>query len=159
KRFDIKLGDTLTLDGDIYPGRWDFTVSAIYTVQRPGDDDTWMLFHWNYLNERVKAERPEGGDQVGWFVLKIDDPSKAASIAKTVDGMFENSPAQTLTETEASFQMGFVKMMGNIQFILGFIGVGVFFCMAFVALNTMMMSARERTTEIGVLKSMGFTGS
>jgi putative ABC transport system permease protein len=157
-RFGIKVGDTMTLQGDIYPGQWTFTVRAIYTVKRPGDDDTWMLFHWDYLNERLKAERPQSADRAGWFVLQIDDPSKAASIAKTVDGIFENSPAQTLTETEASFQMGFVKMMGNIQFILGFVGVGVVFTMLMVALNTMMMSARERITEVGVLKSMGFSG-
>jgi putative ABC transport system permease protein len=158
QRFKLKVGDTLQLRGDIYPGEWSFVVRGIYTVQRAADDDTWMFFHWDYLNERLKTEAPDAADMAGWFALLIDDPGRAAGISKAVDLVFENSAYQTLTETEASFQMGFLKMFGIVEFMLAFIGVGVFLAMLMVAMNTMMMAARERTTEIGVLKSMGYPG-
>ena len=158
KRFGWKIGDQVQLKGDIFPGEWTFVVRGIYTVARAADDDTQLLFHWEYLNERVKEMSPENADQAGWFASLIDSPNNAPRIAKDIDQIFENSSAESMTETEAAFQMGFVKMMGDIELILTVIGIAVFFAMLMVAMNTIMMSATERTTEVGVLKSMGFSG-
>jgi len=156
KRFDWKLGDAVPLTGTIYPfpggGEWRFNVRAIYKPKTPDVDDKTMYFHWDYLNETM-------GDpaQVGIYVLKLRDASLAATVAQKVDDLFANSPAQTKTETEQAFQMGFVSMLGNVSFLVVAIGTAVLFAIFLVTFNTMMMAARERNAEIAVMKTLGFT--
>ena len=111
-----------------------------------------MFFHYKYLDEKGMG----GRSMVGVYVLDLSDPSRAADIAKTVDAMFENSSAATLTESEQAFQAGFVSMYGNVPFVLRVIGFAIVFAILLVAANTMMMAFRERTSEIGVMKTLGF---
>src|SRR5262249_17170833 len=95
--------------------------------------------------------------QVGWYTIKIKDPSKAAEIAKLVDLEFENSPAETKTEPEGAFFQNWANQLGNITLIVGSILGAVFFTMLLVSGNTMAQSVRERTGELGVQKAIGFT--
>jgi putative ABC transport system permease protein len=109
------------------------------------------MFHYDYLYEN-------SGRQVtpGWYTLKLSNPDLAPSVAKTIDDMFRNSSAATITATERAFQASFVTMYGNIGFFLNAIGLAVFFAILLVAANTMMMAARERITEQAVLKALGY---
>ncbi|MBI2569541.1 MAG: ABC transporter permease [Candidatus Schekmanbacteria bacterium] len=150
-RFGLKVGDQIQLKGDIYPGLWDFTIRAIYTVDQDAYDDTQMFFHWEYLSERIAQ------DAVGFFMVQVRDPEQAGDIAKTIDALFENATAQTRTETEKAFSLSFATMMGNVQLLLMVIGAAVFLAMSMVAINTTMMSAQERTSELGIQRALGFT--
>jgi putative ABC transport system permease protein len=111
-----------------------------------------MLFHYKYLYEgtgqRVSA---------GMYTIEIDDPAQAGAVSKAIDGAFENSDAQTHTETEQAFAAGFIAMAGNLAFLLNSIGLAVSFTILLVTANTMSMAVRERRTEIAVLKTLGFS--
>jgi putative ABC transport system permease protein len=147
-----KLGQTITLSGTIYPGSWPFTIRAVYKAKKPSLGEETMFFHFRYLNEKGMG----GAQLVGIYVFELNDPDRASSVAQTVDAMFENSSAATLTESEQAFQAGFVSMWGNVPFVLRVIGLAIVFAILLVAANTMMMAFRERTSEIGVLKTLGF---
>lgn len=147
-----KLGQTFTINGTIYPGAWEFVIRAVYRPVNKSFGEESVYFHWRYLYE--KSDRIAGA---GWFALELNDPSKAADVSRQVDLMFENSSAQTKTETERAFQAGFVSMFGNLPFVLGVIGFAVVFAILFVAANTMVMTVRERTNEIGAMKTLGFS--
>jgi putative ABC transport system permease protein len=148
-----KMGQTVHLAGTIFPGDWPFTIRAVYHAKDPAFGETAMLFHWKYLNETGMR----GQGRVGWYALELSDPNKAGEISKTVDALYENSSASTRTETERAFQAGFVSMYGNVPFLIGLIGLAVVLSMLGVAANTMMMAIRERTGELGVLKTLGFS--
>jgi len=150
-RYGWQVGQTVTLKGTIFPGDWEFTIRAVYTPTNPSFSAEVLYFHYDYLYERT-----ERSITPGWFILKLDDPDRAAAVAATIDAAFENSNAPTKTETERAFQAGFVTMWGNIGFLVRAIGTAVFFAILFVAANTMMMAARERIGEIAVLKTIGF---
>jgi putative ABC transport system permease protein len=111
-----------------------------------------MLFHFKYLEQKCMG----GQGQVGVYILELSQPERAGDIAKEVDAMFENSSYATRTETERAFQAGFVSMYGNVPFLIGVIGLAVVFAILLVAGNTMMMAARERVAEVGVMKTLGF---
>ena len=148
-----KLGQTVTISGTIFPGAWPMVIRGVYTVKKKGFSEDAMFFRWDYLNERGMG----GQGQVGTYVLEISDPARAPDIARSIDAMFENSSAATHTESEQAFQAGFVSMYGNIPFALRIIGLAVVFAILLVAANTMVMAIRERTREIGVLKTLGFS--
>ena len=112
-----------------------------------------MFFQYKYLEQKGMG----GAGSVGVYVLDLTSSDASATIAKQVDAMFENSSAATRTESEQAFQAGFVSMYGNIPFVLNIIGLAVVFAILGIAANTMMMAMRERTTEFGVLKTLGFT--
>jgi putative ABC transport system permease protein len=147
-----KLGQTITLSGTIYPGSWPLTIRAVYKAKKASLGDETMFFHFRYLNEKGMG----GAQLVGIYVFELNDPDRASAVAQTVDAMFENSSAATLTESEQAFQAGFVSMWGNVPFVLRVIGLAIVFAILLVAANTMMMAFRERTSEIGVLKTLGF---
>jgi putative ABC transport system permease protein len=153
KRFGWKIGDRVPIKGTIFPGTWEFNVRGIYHGTRPQDDQTQFLFHSEYLEER----RQFGKGTTGWYVVRVNNPDNAAQIVKTVDGMFANSPWETKTDTEKSFAAGFVKQMGNIQFLIMSIGGVVFFTLLLVTGNTMAIAVRERVRELAVLKAVGFS--
>jgi len=147
-----KIGQTVTLAGTIYPGSWPFVIRAVYHAKDPAFGEETMLFHYKYLEEKGMG----GQGQVGVYILELSQPERAGDIAKAVDAMFENSSYATRTETERAFQAGFVSMYGNVPYLIGVIGLAVVFAILLVAGNTMMMAARERTAEVGVLKTLGF---
>lgn len=153
ERFGWSLGQTVTLQGTIFPGDWDFTIRAVYEPDDPAFGDQMFFFHYDYLYERTNWAI------VGWYVLQLDDPDAAPMISARIDDLFENSSDPTETETERAFNAGFVTMWGNIGFLVRAIGTAVFFAILLVAANTMMMAARERINENAVLKTLGFPDS
>ena len=146
-----KLGQTVHLNGTIYPGSWPFVIRAVYRAKEKAFGDETMFFHWDYLYEKSNRQA-----QVGIYTFALADPSQAAATGKRVDAMFENSSTATHTETERAFQAGFVSMFGNIPFVIKVIGLAVAFSIFLVAAVTMMMAIRERTNEFAVLKTLGF---
>lgn len=156
-RYKLKLGDVMPIEGDIYPGRWEFVVRAIYQPRDKTVDATQMFFHWQYVDERMKQEMPGREGQVGWYIVKIADPSKSAQISEQIDALFKNSRAETKTETERAFQQGFIAASSAIISAMNFISFVIIGIIMLVLGNTMIMSARERTREYAVLKTLGFS--
>ncbi len=152
KRMNWKLGQKVPVSGTIFPGTWTFTIRAVYHAKDPAFGEESMLFHWKYLSEKGMG----GQGIVGFYVLQLSDPSRAGEVTAAVDALYANSGAATHTETERAFQAGFVSMYGNVPFLIGVIGIAVVFAILLVAANTMMMAARERTAEFGVMKTLGF---
>lgn len=157
EQYKLKIGDQMVLDGDIFPGRWDFVVSAIYKPKNKNTDATQMFFHYDYLNERVKQEYPGRGDMVFWYVVQINEPAKSAQISEQIDAMFKNSTAETKTETERAFTQGFVAASGAIITAMNFMSYAIIGIIMLVLANTMIMSARERTREYAVFKTLGYS--
>ena len=157
KRYDLKIGDVMNIEGDIYPGNWDFIVKGIYYPRDKTTDATQMFFHWTYLDERMKAEMPGRDGNVGWYVIKISDPSQSAAVSKQVDMLFKNSLAETKTETESAFQQSFIQSSGAILTSMNVISFVIIGIIMLVLGNTMIMAARERTREYAVLKTLGFS--
>jgi putative ABC transport system permease protein len=154
KKKHWKVGQSVKLDGTIFPGSWEFVIRGVYRM-KPGGAfrGDMMFFHYDYLSEKGMG----GARYVGVYKLAIADPSQSASIARQVDAMFENSDAATLTESEQAFQAGFVSMYGNVGFALRIIGLAVVFTILLIAANTMVTAIRERTSEYGVMKTLGFS--
>ena len=153
ERFNWKIGDRIPIKGTIHPGTWEFNLRGIYRGKRPQDDTSQFWFHWKLLDERTRW----GKGFVGWYVLRVDNPDDAPTLAKAVDEQFANSPWETKTETEKAFAASWVKQMGNIEFLILAIGGVVFFTLLLVTGNTMAISVRERTGEFAVLKALGFS--
>lgn len=157
-RFGWKLSDTITLKGTIFPGDWPLTLRAIYRGRDPTVDETQLIFHWDYLNETLKRTVPRRADQVGFFVIGIQDAKQAAHVAATIDQQFKNSNAETLTETEKAFQLSFVSMTEAILDAIRLVSIAVIVIILAVVANTMAMSVRERLWEYAVFKTLGFGG-
>lgn len=158
KQYGFKIGDIIAIDGDIYPGRWEFIVRGIYKPRDKATDGTQMLFQWNYLDERMKQEMPTRAGQVGWYIIKIKDGKQAAAISEQVDALFINSPHATKTETERQFTQNFISGLSSLLTAMNFISFIIIGVIMLVLGNTMIMSARERTREYAVLKTLGFSG-
>jgi putative ABC transport system permease protein len=156
RRFGWKVGDRVPILGTIWQPRegqvWEFNISGMYDGE-PGIDKTQFFFRYDYLDENRRG----GQGQVGWYIVKIADPARAQQMGATFDGMFANSSAETKTTTEKGFVEGFAKQVGDIGAIMVAILVAVLFTMLLVAANTMAQSVRERTSEVGVLKTLGFS--
>jgi putative ABC transport system permease protein len=157
KTYNLKIGDIMPIEGDIYPGSYEFVVRGIYRPRDKTTDATQMLFHWEYLDQRLRQIAPDRAGNVGWYVIMIDNPSNAATISDAVDALFVNSRAETKTETEAAFQQSFVSMSGAIITAMNFISFVIIGIILLVLGNTMVMTARERIREYAVLKTLGFT--
>jgi putative ABC transport system permease protein len=154
--YGFEVGDTVPLRGTIYPGTWSFTVQAIYDGAEVGTDTSQFFFHWDYLNETMRKAITHRTDWVGVYVLGISDADRAAEISTEVDAMFSNSLAETLTETEKAFQLGFVSMTEAIVVAIRIVSFLVIFIILAVMANTMAMTARERIGEYATLKALGF---
>ena len=102
--FGWKIGDTIPIRGTIFPGTWTFTLRAIFEAKDETTITRQMYFHWDYINEWLKKKFPRRTDQIGTFVIEVNDPARTADIAKAIDAEFKNSLAETLTESEKSFQ-------------------------------------------------------
>lgn len=158
RRFGWKVGDRVPLEATIYRRNngtaWEFNISGIYDSPVKGTDKTQLFFHYDYLAEAV---RDSGfGGQVGWYVIKVDDPDRSPEIAKKIDTMFINSPAETKTDTEKAFVAGFAKQIGNISLITQLVAAAAILMILLITANTMAQSIRERTGELAVLKTLGF---
>ena len=152
-KYGWKLGDVIPITGTIYPGEWRLTLRGIYKASTPDADENAIFFQWNYLNETMPDVRK---NWVGIYWVKVASPSDAPAVSARIDALYENSPQPTKTETEKAFQAGFIQMMGNVSLLLTILGSAIVFAIMLVTINTMMMAARERTTEIAILKTLGF---
>jgi putative ABC transport system permease protein len=155
QRFGWKIGDRVPIKTTLYGGSsWEFNIDGVYHGKNALDDETQFWFQWDAFEERV-PDRLKG--QIGWYILRVDNPDDSPRIAKAIDQEFANSPNETKTETESAFAAGWVKQFGNIQFLIVTIGSVVFFTLLLVTGNTMAISVRERTSELAVLKAIGFS--
>jgi putative ABC transport system permease protein len=152
-----KIGDQIPIRGTIYPGTWTFTLRGIYDGADAKVDETQFLFHWQFLNESIKQRFPRRGDQIGVYVVEIRDPGQAAEVSERIDATFKNSLAETLTETEKAFQLGFVAMTEAILIAIEAVSFVVIVIIMAVMANTMAMTARERYSEYATMKAIGFS--
>jgi putative ABC transport system permease protein len=150
-RHNLKVGDRITIVGDIFPVNLELVLRGIYSG--PVDNES-LFFSYKYLNESLQTGMR---DTVGTFIIRMERPEDANTISKAVDEMFRNSPAQTKTETEQAFGLSFLAFLGDVKMILFAICGAVTFTILLVSGNTMAMSVRERVREVGVLKTLGFT--
>jgi putative ABC transport system permease protein len=159
ERFGWKVGDRIPILSPIYRKpdgtAWDFTIEGIYGSPVPGTDKTQFFFHYAYLDETFRAMGLDEGF-IGWYVIRVADPARSDQLASKVDALFANSPAETKTSTEKAFISDFAKQVGDIGAIMIAIASVVMFFILFVAGNAMAQSIRERTNELGVLKTLGF---
>ncbi|MGD0338574.1 MAG: ABC transporter permease [Bacteroidota bacterium] len=157
KKYNLKIGDIVNIRGDIYPDNWQFVVRSIYRGRDKTTDETQLLFHWEYLNEWIKREWSGTEGLVGWYVIEVKNQSMIPTVADAVDKHFKNSPAETKTETEKAFQLGFVSMSGAIITAIRIVSYIIIGIILLVLANTMIMTARERVREYAVLKTLGFS--
>jgi putative ABC transport system permease protein len=158
ERFGWKIGDRIPIRPTFYrptdgkPETYEFDLVGIYEGKTADVDETGFFFHHDYLMERI-------GDPgtVGWYVLEVDHPDQADAVAHAIDRQFANSPEETKTTTEKALAQSFAHQIGDTGAILSAIAAVVFFVILLIAGNTMAQSIRERTNELGVLKTLGFT--
>jgi putative ABC transport system permease protein len=158
ERFGWKVGDRIPIQATIWQPKgggttWEFNLVGIYDGDKPGVDKTQFFFRYDYLNEN----RAIGEGMTGWYIVKIKDASKSLEMAQKFDEMFANSQAETKTTTEKGFIEGFAKQIGDIGSIMIAILVAVMFTILLVVGNTMAQAVRERTSELAVLKTLGFS--
>ena len=155
-QFGFKVGDVIPLKGTIYPGDWELVVRGIFDGRQSTTNTATLFLHWDYVNESLKKTLPRRANQIGVYVVRIDEPENAAAISAAIDKEFSNSLAETLTETEKAFQLGFVSMSEAIVMAIRVVSFVVIVIIAAVMANTMAMSARERLGEYATLKALGF---
>jgi putative ABC transport system permease protein len=159
ERYGWKVGDRIPIQAPYFNRKkdgsrvWEFNLRGIYQGREKGTDTTQFLFHYDYFEEA----RAYGEGMVGWYVVKIADPQNGAKVAAAIDALFENSPYETKTVAEKALAQSFADQIGNIGAIITWILAAVFFTLLLVAGNTVAQSVRERTNELGVLKTLGFT--
>ncbi len=156
-RFHWKAGDKIPIMSPIWMRKtWEFDIVGIFDGAKKGTDTTSLFFRYDYFDEVRKAQN-WGTGLVGWYTIRVKDPTQAASVARLVDQEFENSPAETKSEPEGAFVQGFANQIGNIGLIVAAILGAVFFTILLVTGSTMSQAVRERIGELGVLKAIGFT--
>jgi len=156
ERYGWKVGDIVQLQGTIYEGDWDFTIRGLYYGTKKSADETMFFMHWKYLDERVAEIFPDFTGNVGFYIATIDNPDNAARVCEAIDARFKNSANETLSETESAFQLSFVTMSSAIISSLEIVSFVIIAIIMLVLANTMVMSARERTSEYAVIKTLGF---
>jgi putative ABC transport system permease protein len=157
-KYHWKIGNTVILRGTIFPGNWEFVMRGIYRGRDENTDESQFFFHWDYLNETVKKMFPLRADQVGFYMIGVTRPDRAADVALAIDRTFKNSLAETLTETEKAFQLSFITMTEAILIAIQLVSFVVIIIIMAVVANTMSMTARERIGEYAIFKTLGFRG-
>jgi putative ABC transport system permease protein len=156
RAYGWKVGDRIPLRSDIFAGKngyvWDFLIDGIYDNKDPSGDTSSIFFHYDYFDESRTSDK----GIVGWYIVQVADPRRAAEIGRAIDTRFANSSAETKTGTEQAFLQSFADQTGDIGAIVVSIGIAVFFTMLLVTANTMAQSVRERTNELAVLKTLGY---
>ena len=159
EKFGWQVGDRVPLISPIYRKPdglpWEFTIEGIYDSTLKGTDKTMFLFHYDYVNETFR--NMPVANLVGWYIIRVADPATSDQLAKRIDAMFANSSTETKTATEKAFVSDFAKQVGDIGAIMVAIASIVMFFILFVAGNAMAQSIRERTSELAVLKTVGFS--
>jgi len=150
KKYGWKLGDKIILQGDIYPIKLELTLRGIFIAKLPNNS---LYFNEKYVEEGV----PFAKGAAGFYGILVDSPQHVDQVSHDVDAMFANAPEPTRTETEKAFGLSFLAMLGNVKAFILIIASAAVFTILLVSGNTMAMSIRERTREVAVLKTMGFT--
>jgi putative ABC transport system permease protein len=153
-----KIGDVVPIRTSIWfkkdgTNSWDMKIMGIFDWQGEAGNTNVLYFHYDYFNEGKNI----GRDQVGWLGVRLTDSSRAVEISRKVDALFANSSTETKTSSEKAFAQGFANQIGNIGTIVTVIVAAVLFTILLVTANTMSQSVRERTNEIAVMKTLGFT--
>lgn len=153
QKYGWKPGDRVTLKGSVFRGDWTFTVRGIYSGKRPNVDTTVMAMGYRCINEKA----PEAlKDMVGYFGIKVDDPARSNQVASQIDKLFANSPWETRTESEKSFQMAFVSMSSAILSAVQVVSYVILVIILLVVGNTLAMGVREKTVDLSTLRALGF---
>jgi putative ABC transport system permease protein len=157
--FGWKVGDTIPIIGALHPHprdqSWEFTVAGIYHSEVPNFDNRTLFFHWEYFEETLKGSGVP--TNVAVFAIRSAPGADVPQVIADVEALFVNGPQRIDCATEAEFQRQFVQMVGNIPLFVGWIGSGVLIAILLACMNTMLMAMREQLSEIGILKSLGFT--
>jgi putative ABC transport system permease protein len=155
-RFGFKPGDVIQLSGTIFPGNWELVIKGIFDGRDPNTDPSQLFFRWDYLNETLRVRSKTQADMVGFFVVDVADINGVAEVSQAIDAIFRNSLAETRTETERAFQIGFVKQSEDIIVSIRLVSFVVIFIILAVMANTMALTVRERLAEYATLKAIGF---
>ena len=159
KKYGWQVGDTIPIIGALHPHpddkAWEFQVAGIYHSPVPNFDNQTMFFHWDYFEETLKESGQVPG--VGVFSIRAAPGTDVARIIADVEQRFEGSEQRVDCQTEAEFQRQFLTMFGNIPLFVGWIGSGVVLAILLACINTMLMTMREQVSDIGIMKSLGFT--
>jgi putative ABC transport system permease protein len=143
-----KPGDRIVIQGKFFPVNLELTIRGIYTPPTPARG---IWFNWNYVEQAV----PYAQDDM--YILLAHSAEDVTHIESAVDGMFRNSPSPTRTETEKELELDFISMLGNVKAFILSISLAVVFAILLVSANTVAMSIRERTREVALLRTVGFT--
>lgn len=154
-KLGLKVGDTITLAGTMYPGDWSFHVAGIYTATRKSVDRMRFFFHWDYLN-RSQDLPDERRDQVEWIVSRIDDAGLSAKVSQKIDALFDSRDVQTTTMSEKAVNNSFLSMFSSVLTAMDVVSLVVLVIMTLILGNTIAMGVRERTSEYAVLRAIGF---
>jgi putative ABC transport system permease protein len=152
EKYKWKVGDQISITGDIYPGEWTFHIRAIYTSTSKTFDVQTMFFHWDYLNDALEERRK---NQVGLIIIKTA-ADQSTTVAQTIDKTFANSNWETRTESEKAFQLEFLSMSSALIGAIEIISYVVLLILMLILANTLAMATRERTTEYAVMRAIGF---
>lgn len=160
-KYELSVGDTIPIISPLYPqvdgGAWEYRIAGLYRSKKKSLDDNTLFFQYDYLQKSLEEGVATGPTDVGIYVLKIAPGTQPVDVMSEVDAMFENGPQAVQATSESEFQAQFVSMIGNVPMLVSSIGGGVMIAILLAVLNTMLMSAREQTRDIGVLKALGFT--
>ncbi|NUP14208.1 MAG: ABC transporter permease [Polyangiaceae bacterium] len=157
KKLGWQIGQELTLESGIYAapegGEWKFTIRGIYTTKARSVDRSSVLFHWEYLNDGLPEARR---DEIGWIVSRVGDAKQTADMGVKLDKVFDDQDVQTLSQDEASFNKSFLAGFSMVLKALNLVSLVILVIMALVMGNTIAMGVRERTSEYGTMRAIGF---